>query len=241
MATTCSTCSGRGEILRYPDLPGFWNKLLGAVKEVSETCSTCSGTGSSRGGEPDATAGQTTPTQAQPAVPVPPPNPGSPETWPQHLNAMKDDTSAGEEQRLARAKEEAAADARLTARPAKGVQLREYASAYVFQPEARAKRAYDALKASMRSGKAFPFKAPHQIALLHGRTADVIAVLVRLRTANDEGAAIHRRLVAWFAETGAGAFDDFETLRAPLPGRLSRGLEFGPGDQYSVLHIIDNL
>ena len=59
MTTPCSICNGRGEILRYRDLPGFWKKLLGAVEKVSETCSACGGTGRSPGGEPDAPAGQT--------------------------------------------------------------------------------------------------------------------------------------------------------------------------------------
>jgi len=145
-----------------------------------------------------------------------------------------------EEQKLTKAKEEAAAYARLTAPPAPGTQLREYATAYVFRPAAEAKRAFNALQSAVRRGNAFPLDAPHQIALVHGPAADFVAVLVRLPTANDEGVALHRRLEAWFAESGAGSADDYESLSAPLPGRLSRGLEYLAGG-YTVLEIINKL
>jgi hypothetical protein len=49
---------------------------------------------------------------------------------------------------------------------------------------------------------------------------------------------LNRRIEKWFAAAGVEAFDDYETLAAPLPGRLSRGLRF-LADQYSVLEIID--
>jgi len=153
---------------------------------------------------------------------------------------VKFDAAVAEERRLGEAKEEAAADARLTTPPAEGVQLREYATAYIFQPVASAKRAYNALQAAIRAGEAFPLAAPYQVALVHGPAADFIAVLVRLRTPNDESVALNRRIETWFAEAGAGAFDDYETLTAPLPGRLSRGLRF-LANEYSVLEIIDKL
>jgi hypothetical protein len=152
----------------------------------------------------------------------------------------KFDPSVEEERRLAKEKEDAVADARLTAPPVQGVQLREYATAYIFQPAASAKRAYNALQAATRAGKAFPLAAPYQVGLVHGPAADFIAVLVRLPTPNDESVALNRRIKTWFAETGAGAFDDYETLTAPLPGRLSRGLRF-LANEYSVLEIIDKL
>jgi hypothetical protein len=152
----------------------------------------------------------------------------------------KFDPSVEEERRLAKEKEDAAADARLTAPPAQGAQLREYATAYIFQPAANAKRAFNALQAAIGAGEAFPLAAPYQVALVHGPAADFIAVLVRLPTPNDESVALNRRIKTWFADTGAGAFDDYETLTAPLPGRLSRGLKF-LANEYSVLEIIDKL
>ncbi len=121
-----------------------------------------------------------------------------------------------------------------------GQPTREYATAYIFQPAPSAKRAYNALQAAIRAGKAFPLAAPYQVALVHGTAADFIAVLVRLPTPNDESVALNRRIKTWFAETGAGAFNDYETLTAPLPGRLSRGLKF-LANEYSVLEIIDKL
>jgi hypothetical protein len=47
--------------------------------------------------------------------------------------------------------------------------------------------------------------------------------------------------VAWFGEIGAGAFNDYEAVNAPLPGRLPRGLRFSLGDEYAVLETIDKL
>jgi hypothetical protein len=86
--------------------------------------------------------------------------------------------------------------------------------------------AFDALKASMQLSNGFPLDAPHQIALVHGPAADFVAVLVRLPTANDEGPVLHKWLVEWFASCGVGRPDDYESLVAPLPGRLSRGLGY---------------
>lgn len=135
---------------------------------------------------------------------------------------------------------DAAADARLTVPPAQGASLREYATAYVFEPAENAKRAYTSLQAAILSGKDFPFAAPYQIALVHGRFADFIAVLVRLPTANDESVAVHRQIVAWFSDAGVGAFNDYEALTDNLPGKLSLGLKFLP-DKYTVLEIIDKV
>lgn len=151
------------------------------------------------------------------------------------------DAGFQKERETAKATEEAAAQARLTAPAGEGVQLREYSAAYIFTPAAAARRAFDVLKGAMRQGKSFPLDAPHQIALVHGPAADFVAVLVRLPTKNDEGVALHRRLTAWFDEAGAGVPDDYESLNAPLPGRLSRGLKHGLGDPYSVLEVIDKL
>ena len=138
------------------------------------------------------------------------------------------------------ATEEAVADARLTAPPAPGTQLREYATAYVFRPAAEARRAFDALETGIRGRNGFPLDAPYQVALVHGPAADFVAVLVRLPTANDESVALHRRVEAWFAQVGVGRPDDYESLSAPLPGRLSRGLRY-LASEYTVLAMIDKL
>lgn len=153
----------------------------------------------------------------------------------------KFDSGVVEERRLALKREEEAADARLDAPAAEGVPLREYSTAYIFRPAAAARRAFSALQTATRQGHGFPLNAPHQIALVHGPAADFVAVLVRLPTEKDEGVALHRRLSAWFVDAGAGTPDDYESLNAPLPGRLSRGLRDGLPGSYSVLEIVDKL
>jgi hypothetical protein len=47
--------------------------------------------------------------------------------------------------------------------------------------------------------------------------------------------------VAWFSEIGAGAFNDYEAVSAPLRGRLSRGLRFSLRDEYAMLEATDKL
>lgn len=135
--------------------------------------------------------------------------------------------------------DEAAAETRLTAVGA-GIPLREYSAAYIFHTRARNKEVLDSLKIAIEGGERFPLDAPYQIALTHGPTADFIAVLVRLPTVNDESVALNKQIMKWFSEVGVGEPDDRETLRAPLPGRLSRGLRY-ISSEYSVLEIIDCL
>jgi hypothetical protein len=157
----------------------------------------------------------------------------------------KFDQSIEEEQRLARAKEDAADDARFMKRltassPATGMQ-REYAYAYIFEPAARARSAYGALQTAMRRGNAFPLDVPYQIGLVHGPAADFVAVVFRLPIADDESVASHRRIKTWLAQNGAGDFDDYDGLWAPPAGQLSRGLRLGLSKEYSLLDLIDNL
>jgi hypothetical protein len=157
----------------------------------------------------------------------------------------KFDPSIEEEQRLARAKEDAADDARFMKRltaasPATGM-LREYAYAYIFEPAARARSAYGALQTAMRRGIAFPLDVPYQIGLVHGPAADFVAVVFRLPIADDESVASHRRIKTWLAQNGAGDFDDWEGLWAPPAGQLSRGLRASFSTQYSLLDLIDTL
>jgi hypothetical protein len=157
----------------------------------------------------------------------------------------KFDPSIEEEQRLARAKEDAADDARFMKRltassPATGM-LREYAYAYIFEPAARARSAYGALQTAMRRGNAFPLDVPYQIGLVHGRAADFVAVVFRLPLADDESVASHRRIKTWLAQNGAGDFDDWEGLWAPPAGQLSRGLRGSLSKEHSLLDLIDKL
>jgi hypothetical protein len=131
-------------------------------------------------------------------------------------------------------------EGRSTVPTARAAPLREYATAYIFQPPQSAKRAYDALQAAIDNGKEFPLAAPYQVALVHGRFADFIAVLARLQTVDDESVSFNRQIEAWFVDAGVGAFDDYEALSDNRPGNISPGLAYLP-DKYTVLELIDKL
>jgi hypothetical protein len=158
-----------------------------------------------------------------------------------HIQAFVSKHVAGfeEEAKAAEVAAKAAADARLSAGSG-DLPLREYSTAYIFRPESKARNAFRTLQAALTGSSPFPSNAPHQVALVHGPASDFVAVLVRLPTAKDEGVALHDRLVRWFNELGVADFEDYETLSAPLPGRLSRGLNHLAGS-YSTLEIVDRL
>ena len=70
-----------------------------------------------------------------------------------------------------------------------------------------------------------------------GRRPLLCSARTMYRILQQEGESGERR---WFAGGGAGPPDDYESLSAPLSGRMSRGLQ-RMSSEYSVLELIDGL
>lgn len=113
--------------------------------------------------------------------------------------------------------------------------MREYSKAYIFHQRGRATQFFGKLEDGIGRGIAFPFSAPHEIAVVSGPAADFVAVLVQLEHARDESINVGATIDKWFEQCGAGRYDDWEALSAPIPGRAKGSLRATLGSQYRFL------